>query len=83
MSNSNKLVLYTIDDCPFCDMMKDKLKEWNIDYFEMNITVNKSIRKILKDQGYKTVPLLYYGAKVINKGIDTADFTKAHIDEYI
>ena len=31
------LILFTMEGCPFCVMMKDKLTENNIEYFERDI----------------------------------------------
>lgn len=31
------LALFTMDGCPYCNMMKDKLTELNIPYVDMNI----------------------------------------------
>jgi glutaredoxin len=31
------LILYTMDGCPFCTMMKDKLKESNINFYDRDI----------------------------------------------
>lgn len=31
------LILYTMDGCPFCGMMKDKLNEENIEFYERDI----------------------------------------------
>jgi len=35
------LILYTMDGCPFCTMMKDKLNESNIIFHERDIDVHR------------------------------------------
>jgi glutaredoxin len=35
------LILYTMDGCPFCQMMKEKLIESNISYYERDIDEHK------------------------------------------
>ena len=35
------LILYTMDGCPFCTMMKDKLKESNINFHDRDIDEHK------------------------------------------
>jgi len=35
------LILYTIDGCPFCSMMKDKLNESSINFYERDINEHK------------------------------------------
>jgi glutaredoxin len=31
------LILYTMDGCPYCDMIKNQLKENNIDFYDRDI----------------------------------------------
>jgi glutaredoxin len=35
------LILYTMEGCPFCGMMKDKLNESNINFYERDINEHK------------------------------------------
>ena len=80
MSSSPRLILYTQDDCPYCVLMKRKLKEWGYFWDECNISHFPENKKFLKEQGHRTVPQLYHGRKHLNK-VDTHDFTKEMLDE--
>lgn len=77
---SNFLKLYTQNDCPFCVMMKNKLDEWGFDYITVNVSYNQEAKMFLKDRGHRTVPQLYDGNVNLNKGIDTKDLTKRHLE---
>jgi glutaredoxin len=35
------VAVFTMKGCPFCDMMKNQLKEHNIDFIEMDIDENE------------------------------------------
>ncbi len=37
----NIVILFTMEGCPFCQIMKDKLKESNIEYHERDIDENE------------------------------------------
>lgn len=69
------LRLYTKNDCTYCDVMKEKLAEWDIKYSTINVSVNPIGLKYLKDAGFRTVPQLMIGDTSLNDGIDTREFT--------
>ena len=35
------VILYTMNGCPFCEMMKEQLKESNIEFYERDIDEHK------------------------------------------
>lgn len=74
MSNSHEIILYTQYGCPFCDIMKNNLKEWGYTYQEINIDKMPEQKQFLKEQGHRTVPQLYVNGKHVNK-VNTVDFT--------
>lgn len=75
MLSSPRLILYTQNDCPYCVMMKRKLQEWGYTWDEVNISYQLEQKKFLKENGHRTVPVLYHGKVHLNK-VDTSDFTK-------
>lgn len=77
---SNSIRIYTQNDCPYCVTMKKKLDEWGYEYQEINVSNDLSAKGFLKEQGHRTVPQLYDGNVNLNKGIDTNDFTKRHLE---
>ena len=75
MSNSIKgLILYTQNDCPYCDIMKTKLKEWGYNWDEVNISYQIEQKQFLKEHGHRTVPVLYWNKTHLNK-VNTQEFT--------
>lgn len=41
-----KLILFTVPFCGNCNVMKQKLKEKDLDYIECNVTKNEENRKL-------------------------------------
>lgn len=41
MKTDKYIVLYTMDGCPYCDMMKDQLNELNIPFIERDIEIEE------------------------------------------
>jgi glutaredoxin len=80
MSNSIKLTLYTQNDCPYCEMMKVKLKDWGYDWSEVNISYTPGAKDFMKSEGHKTVPQLYWNNTHLNK-VDTMKFTQQKLED--
>jgi glutaredoxin 3 len=79
MSSSVKLTLYTQNDCPYCVMMKNKLKEWGYDYTEVNISYELDKKAFLRENGHRTVPQVYWNNTHLNK-VDTAELTQKMLE---
>ena len=62
------ITLYTKDHCPYCDSAKTLLKSLNEEYVEINIMNNENARDYLINQGYKTVPQIYFEGKLLVEG---------------
>ena len=62
------ITLYTKDHCPYCDGAKSFLKSWNEDFVEIDIMSNDNAREYLIQQGYKTVPQIYFEGKLLVEG---------------
>ena len=62
------ITLYTKDHCPYCDGAKAFLKNWNEEYVEIDIISNDNAREYLIQQGYKTVPQIYFEGKLLVEG---------------
>ncbi len=67
--------LYTKNDCVYCDIMKEKLKEWGVPHWIVNVPEDREGLAFLVTNGYKTVPQLIYNEVSLNDGIDTRLFT--------
>lgn len=79
-------VLYTKNDCPYCDVMKEKLAKWSVPYITVNIEEKPEAKTFLKENGFRTVPQLMIEETSLNDGIDTREFTMDdllnRLDEY-
>ena len=61
------ITLYTKDNCPYCDGAKALLKSWNEEYIEIDIN-EEGVRDFLVNNGYKTVPQIYFEGKLLVEG---------------
>ena len=57
---SNSLRLYTKDNCPYCDALKNKLNTWGINFDTINISEDIESKYFLKEKGHRTVPQIYF-----------------------
>jgi len=73
------LVLYTMDNCPFCEVMKGKLDSWSVKYEVRNVSYDDEAKNFLKVNGYKTVPQIFLGEFNVNAGLDTREFTEKEL----
>lgn len=80
MSKSIKLTLYTQYDCPYCVMMKNKLKDWGYDFDTINISEDLQAKAFLRLRGHRTVPQLYWNNTHLNR-VDTAEFTQELLEK--
>lgn len=54
-----KLVLFRLEDCPYCKKVEEKLKEKNLAYKKIEVPKDKEKRTILKKiSGQNSVPVL-------------------------
>ena len=75
-----KLILYTQNDCVYCEAMKMKLENWGYTWDEVNLNKMPEQKAFMKEQGHKTVPQLYWNNKHLNK-VNTHEFTKELMEE--
>jgi glutaredoxin len=64
----NKLTVYTKDWCGFCVQVKDRLTEMGITFDEINIDLDNDGRTFIKEQGFKTVPQIFYNGELFVEG---------------
>lgn len=54
---SNQVTVYSTSTCPYCDMMKDFLKEQNIEFTDVNVQVDRiAAQKLVDTTGQMGVP---------------------------
>ena len=73
------LKLYSMPNCPYCDLMKSMLDETNFEYTIIDVTKDKGALTYIKDNGHKTVPQVYLNDIHINKKTDTREYTSAEL----
>ena len=58
---STKIVIYTSDNCPYCNMAKKLLDSKGLSYSEINIANDSEKREALiqKSGGQRTVPQIF------------------------
>lgn len=77
------LKLYSMPNCPYCDLMKSMLDETNYEYTIIDVTKDKGALTYIKDNGHKTVPQVYLNDIHINKKTNTQEYTSAKLYDII
>lgn len=45
--------------CPYCDRAKQILSKYNIEYTYVDLSLDEARLKQFKEQGFRTVPIIY------------------------
>lgn len=73
------LTIYTKPGCQYCAAAKQYLNENGIEYVEVDITVNEDKANWLRNQGFKSLPVIYAGDEpLINGGWTTLKTMRKH-----
>lgn len=62
------ITLYTKPNCPYCEMAKSWLKKNDINYSEIDVTIDELSLIFIKEQGHKTVPQIYFNGQILVEG---------------
>jgi glutaredoxin len=55
-----RLIIFTLDTCPFCDILKNKLLENSIDFHNVEITKNIELwEQVLSQTGDDALPTVF------------------------
>ena len=67
MSKKYEILLYTSDNCAFCNSAKELLKNKKLNFKEINITKNNLLKKkmVEKTNGLMTVPQIFINSNHI------------------
>ena len=61
-----KVIVYSTQTCPYCDMAKDFLKKHGIEFTEYDVNENpEKAREMFAKTGQNGVPVLDIGGKII------------------
>lgn len=73
------LTVYTKPGCQYCAAAKQYLKDKNINFVEIDITVQEDKADWLRSQGHRTLPVIYAGNQpLINGGWSTLKTMHTH-----
>lgn len=75
---SEKIIVYTMDHCPFCERAKALLKQRGVPYSETRVSMDDEAQwdALEKKTGLKTMPQILHGEKVIGGFSDLAAMDK-------
>lgn len=62
------LMIYSKNNCPFCVRAKTYLDHLDIAYLEIDIQENLDALQMLRDNGLRSVPQIYYQGKLFVEG---------------
>lgn len=75
----NQITIYTKAGCQYCAAAKQYLTEQDISYVEVDIMANPDKADWLREQGFKTLPVIYAGDKpLVNGGWNTLKTMRKH-----
>ena len=86
MNKSYKIVVYTSNDCTFCNSAKNLLKNKALKFKEINISKDDNQRKIMlnRTNGRMTVPQIFINSKHIGGFEELKKLEKSNkLDEII
>lgn len=62
----NKVTIYTTENCPYCRMAKDLLKEKNIAYDEIRVDLDEAKRNEMVERSQRrTVPQIFINNQLV------------------
>ncbi|PIR00349.1 MAG: glutaredoxin [Nitrospinae bacterium CG11_big_fil_rev_8_21_14_0_20_45_15] len=71
------LILYNIDGCGYCAMVRNELKRLNLDYETIDVPWSHSQRtEVFEISGQTTVPVLVDGEIILDDEYDIIDHLK-------
>jgi glutaredoxin len=83
-NNNKSVILYTMDHCPACKQLKEKLDHLNINYENIEMDGNESMWKWLKENGGKDyVPQANVEGKLLSEFDEVNDLVGMVISEMI
>jgi glutaredoxin len=69
-----RFVVFTKDDCSWCQKTKDLLVSEGHDYFEWNIDQNLFAKEFIKQMGFITIPQTYFRGTCIGGHLALVNF---------
>lgn len=72
-----KIILYQFESCPYCEKVRQKLKEKKLDFEKVNVPREREdkIRKdLFKKSGVLTVPVIKINERYIGESQDIVNY---------
>ena len=72
-----EIILYQFETCPWCEKVRQKLKELKLDYKKVNMIrdrEDKARKELYKKSGVQTVPVINVDGKYIGDSAKIIDF---------
>jgi len=71
------VTVYSTPTCPFCDMVKEFLREHNVNFQDFDVAGNQEkLREMISKTGQTAVPVIDIGGKIII-GFNEAELLRA------
>jgi len=75
------LLVYTKNDCPFCDRAKALLENKGVPYKSINVQDHPDAKEFLMNQGLRSVPQIFDGSTLLPGGFQGLDSKPAEFFE--
>lgn len=60
------LVVFSKNNCPACDTLKNKLAEQNKPYFEYKVDEDDSVRDFVISKGFRSMPVVFLNGEAVS-----------------
>ena len=80
---TKNIVIYSQNNCPFGDIMKEMLDTIGYNYDIINVKENFEALEFMVSRGHKKVPQLYANNIHINKKANTKEYTPLELKQLI
>ncbi|MDP3734771.1 MAG: glutathione S-transferase N-terminal domain-containing protein [Nanoarchaeota archaeon] len=68
-----EIILYQYEECPYCERVRQKLKELKLQYEKVNVSYDREgpfRKELLKKSGVATVPVIKIDGKYIGESAE-------------
>ena len=77
------IITRSVPPCAYCDKAKALLDSEGIAYTEYDLSANEGSINLFKILGYKTIPIITRGDRVIGGCVDLANYLNPRIPEVV
>ena len=77
------ITIFGKPSCSYCDRAKQLLSKYNIEYTYVDLSLDEARLKQFKEQGFRTVPIIYIGEGENSRYIGGFNELQDHLIEII